>query len=156
VLVALTLGIAITGATRLAAQLGIVSAATTTMEPTVQPGDRLVYWKHGGIRRGDLVLLSVQVTRTARELVIRRVIGLPGDRVACCNAQGLITVDGRALHESYLYPGDAPAAAKFSVSLAAGRYWLMGDQPTDALDSRILGPAAAQAIAGPGGRHLAR
>ena len=44
--------------------------------------------------------------------LIKRVIGVPGDRVACCNSQGLITVNGVALHEkSYLYPGNKPGDA---------------------------------------------
>lgn len=44
---------------------------------------------------------------------IKRVIGLPGDHVRCCNAQGLLTVNGVPLHESsYLYPGRAPSPAE--------------------------------------------
>jgi signal peptidase I len=69
---------------------------------------------------------------------IKRVIGLPGDHVVCCNTQGLVTVNGVALHESaYLYPGSAPSAIKFSVVVPPGRLWVMGDNRGDSSDSRL-------------------
>ena len=69
---------------------------------------------------------------------VKRVIGLPGDHVACCNAQGLVTVNGVPLHESsYLYPGAAPSAIRFSVTVPAGRLWVMGDNRAVSDDSRL-------------------
>ncbi len=69
---------------------------------------------------------------------IKRVIGLPGDHVACCTAQGLVTVNGVPLHESsYLYPGSQPSAIKFSVVVPPGRIWVMGDNRGDSSDSRL-------------------
>jgi len=75
---------------------------------------------------------------------IKRVIGVPGDRVACCNAQGLITVNGVALHEqAYLYPGDTPSDAPegysghFSITVPAGRLWVLGDNRAVSADSRL-------------------
>jgi signal peptidase I len=75
---------------------------------------------------------------------IKRVIGVPGDHVACCNAQGLVTVNGVPLHEqSYLYPGETPGAApagysgRFSVTVPPGRLWVMGDNRAVSDDSRL-------------------
>ncbi len=75
---------------------------------------------------------------------IKRVIGVPGDRVVCCNAQGLITVNGVALHEqSYLYPGAAPSDAPegysghFSITVPRGRLWVLGDNRAISADSRL-------------------
>ncbi|HEU5416212.1 MAG TPA: signal peptidase I [Streptosporangiaceae bacterium] len=69
---------------------------------------------------------------------IKRVIGVPGDRVACCNAQGRLTVNGVALHErSYLYPGAAPSQIHFSVTVPPGRLWVMGDNRQVSDDSRL-------------------
>jgi signal peptidase I len=56
--------------------------------------------------------------------------------VACCTA-GKVTVNGVPLEESsYLYPGDAPSAFSFNVTVPAGRLWVMGDHRSDSGDSR--------------------
>lgn len=69
---------------------------------------------------------------------IKRVIGVPGDHVACCNAQGLVTVNGVALHEkSYLYPGNAPSDIHFHSTVPTGRLWVMGDHRFVSDDSRL-------------------
>jgi signal peptidase I len=74
---------------------------------------------------------------------IKRVIGVPGDHVACCTAQGLMTVNGVPLHEkSYLYPGDAPGSSpsgtgSFSITVPPGRLWVMGDHRGVSEDSRL-------------------
>jgi signal peptidase I len=80
----------------------------------------------------------------AGTIFIKRVIGVPGDRVACCNAQGLVTVNGVALHErSYLIPGanpgDAPQgySGHFRITVPAGRLWVMGDNRPVSDDSRL-------------------
>jgi signal peptidase I len=70
-------------------------------------------------------------------IYIKRVIGLPGDHVVCCNAKGQVTVNGVALSESsYLYPGNSPSATKFSITVPAGRLWVMGDHRQISDDSR--------------------
>jgi signal peptidase I len=75
---------------------------------------------------------------------IKRVIGTPGDHVVCCNAQGLVTVNGVALHEqSYLYPGETPSEApagytgRFNIVVPPGRLWVMGDNRAVSDDSRL-------------------
>jgi signal peptidase I len=69
---------------------------------------------------------------------IKRVIGVPGDRVKCCNAQGLVTVNGVPLHEqSYLYPGAGPSNIHFNIVVPAGRLWVMGDNRALSDDSRL-------------------
>jgi signal peptidase I len=69
---------------------------------------------------------------------IKRVIGVPGDRVVCCNARGQVTVNGVALHErSYIFPGDVPSQERFSITVPPGRLWVMGDHRDDSDDSRL-------------------
>jgi len=71
------------------------------------------------------------------DILIKRVIGLPGDHVACCDAQGLVTVNGIPLTEqSYLYPGDAPSEIRFNIVVPSGRLWVMGDHRLISDDSR--------------------
>ncbi len=68
---------------------------------------------------------------------IKRVIGVPGDHVACCNAHGQVTVNGVALHESsYLYPGNVPSSSSFNITVPPGRLWVMGDHRDVSCDSR--------------------
>ncbi len=76
-------------------------------------------------------------TAPGQQDYIKRVIGVPGDHVACCTSAGLITVNGVPLREkSYLYPGNVPSTSHFSVTVPAGRLWVMGDHRFVSYDSR--------------------
>jgi signal peptidase I len=67
---------------------------------------------------------------------IKRVIGVPGDHVVCCDAQGRITVNGHALVENYLYPGSDNRSLPFNITVPPGRLWVEGDHRNDSADSR--------------------
>jgi len=140
---------------------------SASMENTLEINDRILVNKlvydFRGIHRGDIVVfngdgswdpgpepVSQNVIAEyvgnfesmfgfghAGEIYIKRVIGLPGDHVACCNAQGQITVNGIPLAESsYLYPGDVPSTMRFNIVVPAGRLWVMGDHRSVSDDSR--------------------
>lgn len=67
---------------------------------------------------------------------IKRVIGVAGDHVVCCDVEGRITINGTALDETYLYPDDVPSYDEFDVVVPDGKLWVMGDHRSNSADSR--------------------
>ncbi|WP_432494334.1 signal peptidase I [Kineococcus gypseus] len=71
------------------------------------------------------------------EHLIKRVVGLPGDRVVCCDEDGRLTVNGTPVDErAYLFPGSDPSLDEFDVEVPADRLWVMGDNRAESADSR--------------------
>jgi len=101
---------------------------------------------------GDLV----GVSRPGAKDFIKRVIGVPGDRVACCDAEGRLTVNGRPLDEPYIYdnsPADVPAdgcrSRKFGeVVVQPGQLFVMGDHRGVSQDSRCQGQVPIENVIG--------
>ena len=139
---------------------------SASMENTLQIGDRVlvnkVVYHVRDIARGDIIVFSGQDSwgpdapppssdpvvrifddvlsgiglQNSQTYYIKRVIGLPGDHVACCT-DGKVTVNGVPLsEESYLYPGNPPSTVKFNEIVPAGHVWVMGDHRSDSDDSR--------------------
>ncbi len=151
-----------------------------SMDPTLNPGERIIVSKWPGQRdvsRGDIVVfdgsgtfgpvgtppstvdrvLGTLAGHSADSVYVKRVIAVAGERVACCDARGRLTLDGVALDEPYVSAGDAPSDVAFDVMVPAGRLWLMGDRRARSKDSRshrgspgggtvsvesVIGPAA--------------
>lgn len=68
--------------------------------------------------------------------LVKRVIGLPGDHVVCCDAGGKLTINGTAINETYVNPGEVPQIRNFDVVVPEGKVWVMGDNRNHSADSR--------------------
>jgi signal peptidase I len=91
----------------------------------------------GGTVRRTLSFVGL-LPQDAGEHLIKRVIGMGGDHVVCCDANGRITVNGAAVGETpYLVPGAAASDKKFDVVVPRGYLWVMGDNRPVSADSRL-------------------
>lgn len=115
------------------------------MRNTLQPGDhilvdRIGYHLHAP-RRGDVVVVDAAdllLPGPVHAYIVKRVIGVAGDRVRCCDPRGHLTINGESLDERYLFPGDRASEVTFDVRVPPGRLWLLGDHRAVSEDSRAL------------------
>ncbi|MDN3058851.1 signal peptidase I [Streptomyces sp. SRF1] len=110
---------------------------TDSMAPTIGQGDRVLAQRIDGgeVRRGDVVVFHDQVWGDLP--MVKRVIGVGGDRVECCDKRGRLRVNGKVLEEPYLRLDEQASSTTFSTTVPQGRLFLLGDHRSDSLDSRV-------------------
>ena len=89
-----------------------------------------------GKAKSALVFVGI-LPNPAKQYLIKRVIGVGGDRVVCCNQEGNLEVNGIAIDEPYVYEGDKPSDSEFDVKVPEGFIWVMGDHRGASADSRF-------------------
>jgi signal peptidase I len=116
-----------------------------SMEHTLDLNDRVLVNKlvydFRSPERGEIIVFRAPVEWSGREDedFIKRIIGVGGDRVVCCDEQQRLMVNGHSLDEPYIFSRDGvrdPVAdEKFDITVPPGRLWVMGDHRSASGDS---------------------
>ncbi|MEV6783961.1 signal peptidase I [Streptomyces sp. NPDC051098] len=115
------------------------AASGDSMTPGYAQGDAVFFDEAGpdDVRRGDIVLFRAPAP--VDQETMKRVVGVGGDSVACCDSGERVTVNGKPLREPYLRDGDAVGGAPpYDVKVPDGQVFLLGDNRMDSLDSRFF------------------
>ncbi len=131
----------------------LVDKLTPWFGSKIERGDVVVFKDPGGWLKGEaarppsdpvgvkqikqtLTFIGLLPSADEQDL-IKRVIGVGGDTVACCDAKGRVTVNGAPLDEPYVNPGNSPSDIRFEVQVPPGRIFVMGDHRANSADSRF-------------------
>lgn len=80
--------------------------------------------------------------------LVKRVIGISGDHIVCCDVSGKLTINGKAITESYLGKDIKPSEKTFDVTVPEGSIWVMGDNRPNSEDSRFHGDLPSKGFVG--------
>jgi signal peptidase I len=73
----------------------------------------------------------------AKQYLVKRVIGVAGDKVECCSKDKKLMINGVEIDEPYIFAGNTASDTNFNVTVPAGKVWVMGDHRGASADSRF-------------------
>jgi signal peptidase I len=124
-----------------------VRVSSSSMSPTYRSGNQVVIAKAGGRahhpHRRDVIAFHVP---GSSELLIKRVVGVAGDSVGL--SDGVLVVNGQRVHESFVDYNLTDATYFGPVVVPPGTVFVMGDNRSDSIDSRLFGPVPRKDIVG--------
>jgi signal peptidase I len=89
------------------------------------------------VTKAKSALVTVGVLpNPAKQYLVKRVVGIGGDRVVCCTKEGNLTINGVEVVEPYIYAGNKPSEMNFDVTVPTGKLWVLGDHRGASADSR--------------------
>ncbi|MBM7492993.1 signal peptidase I [Micromonospora luteifusca] len=117
-----------------------------SMENTLKIDDRVLVNKlvydFRSPHRGEVIVFKAPIEWSGNpegEDFIKRVIGIPGDHVVCCDPEERLMINGKSLDEPYIFSMDGirdkPADQEFDITVPKGRLWVMGDHRSASGDS---------------------
>ena len=85
--------------------------------------------------KSALVAVGV-LPNPAKQYLVKRVIGVAGDRIVCCTKNDKLSINGVEVNEPYIFAGNKPSDMTFDVTVPEGKIWVMGDHRGASADSR--------------------
>ena len=114
-----------------------------SMYDTLSGNEIMLLYRIGEIKRYDMVVADLVVDGKKDDTLIKRVYGLPGETIKC--EDGVIYINDRKIDDPYATNETSDFEA---VTLGSDEYFLLGDNRSISLDSRIIGPVHRKDIEG--------
>jgi len=123
-------------------QIKFLEIVSSSMEPTLNIGDRIISIKVENLKRKDIVILYPP--KGKKEILTKRIIGLPEENLKIEN--GYVYINGEKIEEPYIK--ERPNYEIKEIKIPTGKYFLLGDNRNESEDSSIWGPVEKENIIG--------
>ncbi|MCM8829559.1 MAG: signal peptidase I [Candidatus Omnitrophica bacterium] len=123
-------------------EVRFVKIISSSMEPTLIPGDRVIVIKNGVLKRYDIVL--IEAPEGKKEILTKRIVGLPSETIEV--KDGDVYINGEKLNEPYIK--EKPDYQVLKTKIPDGSYFLLGDNRNKSEDSSVWGPVDNSFIKG--------
>ncbi|MCX8083003.1 MAG: signal peptidase I [bacterium] len=123
-------------------EVRFVEIISSSMEPTLHPGDRVIVVKKDVLRRYDIVI--IEAPKGEQEILTKRIVGLPSETIEV--KEGYVYINGKKLKEPYIK--EKPEYELLKEKIPEDKYFLLGDNRNESEDSSVWGPVDSTFIKG--------